>query len=832
VNRPGRAPGLQTGAVAPDPIPPLSPSGLPVEAVESEVDGAVRHGGVLVLVAEPGAGKSTVVPAWVARAVPGRVVVLQPRRLAARAVAGRLAERWGEPVGGLVGLTMRGERRVSARTRVEVVTEAVLTRRLQDDPSLPGTSAVVFDEFHERSLHADLGLALALEARAALRPELVVVVMSATLDAGPVAGLLGGAPTVTVAGRAHPVDTVHLARPRPDSWAREVAAATRRALAETAGDVLVFVPGRAEIDAVRRLVATGPAVEVVGLHGGGGEDHRWVLGGAGPGRRRVVVATAVAQTSITLPGVTAVVDGGRLRQPRYDERTGLGRLETIGVTRFAADQRRGRAGRTGPGRCYRLWPAEEDRHLARSSPPEVLAGDPLPLALELARWGDPDGAGLAWLDPPPVERLARARAALVAMGLVTDDGRLTDDGHRAARLPLHPRLGALVLRGAESGMGALALSCAVVLDEEPGPGPTDLRRRLDVAGTDRTVRRRAADLARRAGVEAGEVDGSDRSGRVEDLAGLLAAAWPDRVARRRPAADGRYGLAGGGEVAVWAEDPLARSEWLVVADAGGLRSPPRLRLGVPIERAEVVRRAGGHLTWHEDVRWDDQDDDVRAERRWQLGSLVLHREPWPDPPAAALAEALLDGVRRRGVAVLGWRDAGRRFQARVAFLRTHGQDLPAVDDTALTERVEEWLAPALGRCRSPADLATVDPGPLVEALLGWEQRRRVDDLAPTELELPDGRPRALQYVGDQARWSARIQDLFGLDRHPTVVGGSVPVVVELLSPAGRPAQVTTDLPGFWRGSYRQVRAELRGRYPKHRWPDEPWRAEPGRTAQR
>lgn len=810
-----------TALIVIDPAPPLPPSGLPIDAAHGAVAAAVADHHGLVLVAEPGAGKSTVVPAWLASALPGRVVLLQPRRLAARATAARLAQRWGDGVGGIVGLTIRDERRTSARTRVEVVTEAVVTRRLQDDPSLPGVAAVVFDEWHERNLHTDLAMALALEAREALRPDLVLVAMSATIDPAPVARLLGGAPVVRVPGRAHPVEIVHLPRPSPAGWAAAVADAVGRALSETTGDVLAFVPGRAEIGAVSRLLPPRPDVEVVALHGGTSRTQQArLLGGRGAGRR-VVVATAVAETSVTLPGIGAVVDGGRARLPRYDERTGLGRLETVAVTRFGADQRAGRAGRTGPGRCYRLWPAEDDRHLAPSHPPEVVAGDPLPLALELARWGDPDGVGLRWVDPPPPDRLAAARRSLAALGLVTPSGAVTAAGRTAARLPLDPRSAALVLGGIERGAEAasLALVTAAVLDQPPGRRPVDLRAAVEEGRTDPTVLRSARRLAQRA--RAGPDVDVDRPVDADGLPGLLAAVWPDRIAQRRTADPERYLVAGGGEVRLPRGSELSGAELLVVAAAGGLRQPPTVDLAVPVDRPTLARVASDQVRWVDEIGWDERAGEVRVERHRRLGALVLHREPHPAPPAGLVAAALVEGVRRRGPAALGWSGSARQVQARVAFLRQHGVDLPDLGDDALADRLDEWLLPALGRRTTMAEVAALDPGPLVLSLLDHRQRRQLDRLAPTDLATPRGRTRPLRYDGAEVRWAVRIQDLFGLDRHPTVVEGRVPVVVELLSPAGRPAQVTTDLPGFWRGSYRQVRSELRGRYPRHAWPEDP-----------
>ncbi|MEZ5408438.1 MAG: ATP-dependent helicase HrpB [Acidimicrobiales bacterium] len=824
-------------------------TGLPIEAARDAIEAEVAGTGAVVVRAEPGAGKSSLVPLFVAgrRGGGGRVVVTEPRRLAARATATRLAELLGEPLGRTVGLSMRGEHTVSDATRIEVVTEAVLTNRIQRDPELAGVAALVFDEFHERNLHSDLGLAMALEARAALRDDLAIVVMSATLDTERVAALIGAASVVDVPGRTFPVTTHHLARPERSRFAPAVADAVVTALAAVTGDVLAFVPGRREIDDVLAALAArgvggrgvgggaGSPVECVGLHGSTPVDvQRSILrgrpaGGAGPGaRQRVIVATAVAETSVTVPGVEAVVDGGLLRRARFDPATGLGRLETGFATAFAAEQRRGRAGRVGPGVCWRLWSAEEHRHLEASTAPEIVDGDPLPVAFELARWGDPWARSLPLLDHPGEARLEAAQRLLGGLGLTGDDGRLTEVGRRAARLGLHPRLAVLVLTGEELGLGELARRAAALLDDDTWPDRPDLAAELErrwgsmAAPADRLAQRigtrpsRAPSTARPAGAGAGSID---------ELGALLARAWPDRVGMARPDRPGRFLLSIGREVMVGGggrggDDRLAGAPFVVVAEADGDPRAARVRRAVAVDRATVLAAAADRIRWVEHVAWDQRDDTLRAERQQRLGGLVLHRQPLAEPGGAAVAEALAVGLRTAGLALLRWGERGGSVRARLAWL--HEQDpaaWPDLGDEVLLARLDEWLD--LSRCRSVADLRRIDATGAVLGLLGWEQRRQLDVLAPAELTLPGGRSRPVRYGGGRPVWSVRIQHLFGLDEHPVVGPNRVPVAIELLSPADRPAQVTTDLPGFWRGSYRAVRADLRGRYPKHAWPEDP-----------
>lgn len=814
---------------------PRTITDLPVEKHSAAIAEAVAAGG-LVLTAEPGAGKTSIVPLVAAEAVPGRVLLLQPRRLAARAAARRLADLVidGGGIGGVVGLTMRGERRVGADTRIEVMTEAVLTNRLQQDPELEGVGAVVFDEFHERNLHSDLSLAMAIESRAALRPDLALVVMSATLDAEPVAHLLAHdrppeaapVPVIAVPGRTHPVETIHLDRPDRRSWATAVAATTRRALTEVGGDVLVFVPRRGEIARVGQRL-NGCGADVIELHGGIPPAQRDRVLDAGAGRR-VVVATAVAETSVTLPGIEAVVDGGLARHARFDPETGLGRLETRFVTRFSADQRRGRAGRLGPGRCYRLWSAAEQAHLDDATQPEILAGDPVPVAYELARWGDPTATSLPLLDHPGPERLRAGRAMLADLGLLDgDDGPLTDRGHRLARLGVHPRTGALLLHAREHGhdLGPAALAAAALEDDGLADGrdfAAELERRRGPLRT--SASRLAQRLAR---LPASPGGAADARGSSTDLGALLAAAWPDRIALARSGRGGSFLVANGHEVAVPEGDPLARHEFLVVVEADGDRPTATLRRAVALDRATALAAAGDRVAWHDHVRWDDRAGAVRAERQRRLGAIVLHSEPLDDPPAHLVAGAVAEGLRRRGLEVLPWSRRAVELRHRLAWLHQQSPDSwPAVDDDAVVERARRWIAAA--GSASLDDVARLDVAARLLDDLDWQQRADLDRQAPTGRELPTGRNQRIDYSSGRPVWSVRLQDVLGLDVHPTIGPRAEPLTIELLSPADRPAQVTTDLPGFWRGTYAAVRADLRGRYPKHRWPEKPWEAEPGR----
>ena len=812
----------------PEPVPRLErqETDLPIETAASAITDSVREG-ALVLTAEPGAGKSSIVPLLTAAVLDDasphpRVVVLEPRRLAVRATAQRLDALLAQPtsgVGDVIGLSMRGEHRVGKNTRIEVMTEAVLTNRLQRDPELPGIGAIIFDEFHERNLHSDLSLAMALQARSTIRDDLAIVVMSATLAPEPVANLLETDNIISVPGRTFPVETIHLERPRSARWAAAVITATERALSEGRGDVLVFVPGRREIDDVVGRLSQSP-VEAIGLHGSSDANvQRRVL--TGGGGRRVIVATSVAETSITLPGIEAVVDGGLLRRARYDPITGLGRLETVNVTRFSADQRRGRAGRLGPGRCYRLWSVEDHRHLDDATPPEIVDGDPLPVSFELARWGDPDASSLPLLDHPGTARLAAGCHLLSQLELTDPAGALTDRGRRAAEIGVHPRVGSLLLTAERLDLLSVGSATAAVLDDDRWAAGTDLaaeveRRWRDLAKPAKRLRQR---LRRK---EAQRDHGRQQ---IADLPGLLAAAWPDRIASARPNRPGHFLMANGREASVRPGDPLARAEFLVVAEGDGEARSANVRRAVSIDRTTLTEAAAQHLRWSDHVAWDDRSDRIVAERRRCLGAIVLHASPLQDPPPELVRQALSVGLGQLGLDLLRWNARSIAIRQRLAWLHDQSPERwPAVDDDALLQRLDEWLD--LSRCRTPADVRALSVGTSLLDLLGWQQRADFDVAAPEAIDGPGGRTLKLDYSAGRPVCSVRLQFLFGLDAHPVVGPGSVPVTIELLSPANRPAQVTTDLPGFWRGSYAAVRADLRGRYPKHPWPDEPWNEQP------
>jgi ATP-dependent helicase HrpB len=752
---------------------------------------------------------------------------------------------------------VRLDTRVSARTRVEVVTEGVLTRMLQSDPGLEGVGLVVFDEFHERSLPSDLGLALTLETQAVLRPELRVLVMSATIEGDRVAALLGGAPVVRSAGRSYPVET-HYAPRRPDAHLEpQVAALVRRALAEqAAGNLLVFLPGAAEIRRVHALLdgAGLPAgVRLTPLYGNlSAADQDAAIRPAPDGARKVVLATSIAETSLTIEGVRAVVDAGLARVPRFSPRTGMTRLETVRVSRAAADQRRGRAGRLAPGVCYRLWDEAEHHHLVAHAAPEIREADLAPLALELAAAGAAADA-LRWLDPPPAAAMAQARELLAQLGALGPDGRVTAHGRRMAELGLHPRLAHMALRGAAMGAAGAASDLAALLAERdvlrplPGaPADPDLTLRLEllrrgdaapaaVGGltVDRDALRRVREEARAWRRALGAPSGPAAS--EAGHAGLLLAfAYPDRVGRRRGDAPGRFVLRNGLGAALDPGSALAREEFVVAAELDGRLPESRVYLAAPLAADDVERHLGGEVTRETVVAWDDAAGAVRARRVERLGAIVLVDAPARDPDPAAVADALLAHLRRAGADALPWSAAARGVQQRVAFLRRLAPDRwPDLSDAALLDSLGEWLAPAVAGVRTRDALARVDLAGALLAGLDWQQRAALDADAPTHVEVPSGSRVPVDYADPGAPVLAvRLQELFGLAATPTVARGRVPLTLHLLSPARRPMQVTRDLAGFWRTAYFDVRKELRGRYPKHPWPDDPTTAVPTNRAKR
>ncbi|MDO5631749.1 MAG: ATP-dependent helicase HrpB [Paracoccus sp. (in: a-proteobacteria)] len=805
---------------------------LPIDDILPALRNAVAAAGRAVLVAPPGAGKTTRVPLALLDQVPGRIIMLEPRRLAARAAAERLAESLGEAVGGRVGYRMRGE--TVAGSRIEVVTEGILTRMIQSDPALEGVGCVIFDEFHERSLNADLGLALVWQARALLRPDLAVLVMSATLDAEPVAALLDDAPVVRSQGRAFPVETRWLDRPLhagarlPDEAARLVI----RAVAETAdmgGTVLVFLPGEGEIRRVAGMLG-GTGCEVLPLYGAlDGRAQRAAL--APPGsRRRIVLATAIAETSLTIPGVRVVVDAGRARRARFDPGSGMSRLVTERVSRAEADQRRGRAGRVAEGVCYRMWARAEEGALPAFAPPEIAVADLAGLALELALWGAEPG-DLALLTPPPEGALAEARALLAGLGALGEGGRITEHGRAMARLPLHPRLAHMLML---AGAGAADLA-ALLAGRDPLRGtPADLGLRLMALRDARAFADRhpwtvdhgalaqARDEARRLRRLIASRDSRGASPPAvagylgtKDAGTMAALAYPDRIGMRRKGDDPRFVLSGGKGAVLDAADPLAGQRFIVAVDLDGDAREARVRMATPVAEADLRALFADQIEMVEVCEWSRREGRVLARVRERLGALVLSDRIW-DAPEDVVALAAFEGLRAEG---LPWIPRAARLRARIGL----ADGLPPCDDDSLLADAD-WLLPWLGKARTRADLRALDLTEPLLARIGWDGQQRLKSEVPATFTTPLGRQVPIDYDHADPSIEVRLQELFGVTRHP-VVGGR-PLRISLLSPAGRPVQVTMDLPGFWATSYADVRKDMRGRYPRHPWPEDPTVADP------
>ncbi|PWC52863.1 ATP-dependent helicase HrpB [Azospirillum sp. TSO22-1] len=830
-------------------IPPL-----PIDPVLPELLAALAGRGVAVLQAPPGAGKTTRVPLalldqpWLA----GRkVIVLEPRRLAARAAARRMASMLGEAVGETVGYRVRLDTRVGPKTRIEVVTDGLFLRQLQDDPELSGVGAVLFDEFHERGIDSDLALALVQESRGALRDDLRLVAMSATLDGGPVAALLD-APIVTSEGRAFPVETRHLDAPAQGTRIEDaVAAAVRRALAEECGNVLVFLPGAGEIRRVQSLLegAVPADVQLAPLYGDLPADAQdRAIGPTPPGTRKVVLATPIAETSLTIEGIRVVVDSGLMRVPRFDPRSGMTRLVTVKVSQASAEQRRGRAGRLEPGIGYRLWPEVTHRALAPFTPPEILDADLAPLALELAMWGVGDPGTLAWLDPPPAAAMAQARELLRELGALDAGNAITAHGRRMAGFGVHPRLAHMMLAGKDMGLGGLACQVAALLGErdivraQPGFRDADLRLRVELlrsldedgrmrAGRGLTVERAGAQQALRQSRQwMRQLKVRDGEGGIGSAGLLVALAYPDRIGQRRPGNSGpatQYRLSNGRGAFFPEPEPLSAEDWLAVADLDGAARESRIFLAAPVTLAELEETFAEHVRTETVVTWDSREQLVLARRRRMLFALILKDERLGNPPADAVAAALLQGVREMGLACLPWSDELRKWQARVSFLRRiEGEEWPDVADAALLDGLEAWLAPFMEGVSRRAHLERIDLSSALRGLLPWAMQKRLDAEAPTHVEVPSGSRVPIDYSGEEPVLAVRLQEMFGLAETPRVAGGRVPLLLHLLSPARRPVQVTRDLASFWANAYKAVKADLKGQYPKHYWPDDPMQAEP------
>ena len=883
---------------------------LPIEDVLPVLRDTLTQGSNAVLSAPPGAGKTTRVPLALLDApwLTGKtILMLEPRRLAARAAAHRMASLLGESVGSTVGYRMRLDSKIGPVTRIEVVTEGILTRLLLDQPELDRYGAILFDEFHERSLQADVGLALCLETQRLVRPDLRLLVMSATLDCGPVSELLGDAPIIISEGRMFAVETRYLTRPHTGPLEAAVTQAIRRSLTQDQGSVLVFLPGMAEIRRVERQLLDsnpGPGVVIAPLHGDlpqSAQDKAIVP--AESGTRKVVLATSIAETSLTIDGVRVVIDAGQLRVPRFDPRSGLTRLETVRVTQDSADQRKGRAGRLESGICYRLWTEREHLSLAPRRTPDILEADLAPMVLDLAQWGETDPSRLRWLTLPPSGAVAQAKDLLIRLGALDISGRLTPHGRQMAGLPLHPRLSHMLLKSLTLGCSNLACELAALLSERDflrGPSATrqtDLRLRIDVlhdikkhvpSGTidrgtiermTRTARHWSTQLARLHRLPVSGPSGTDAVGP------LLALAYPDRIAQRQPGHEARYVLANGRGALFTSPDPLASEPFLVIAALDAGTPWARIDLAAPLSAKEIEQLYAGQIEETEAISWDDRTRSVRASRQRRFGALILSEEALSKADPALITKALLDGLRRAGLATLAWTPELQEWRRRIQFLRGLGnrdvsasrgregeignRDVPAsrgregeidnrdvsasrgresdtdsditstregkganltwpdLSDERLLNTLEDWLGPYLHGITTLERVQRMDLTQPLHALLTWNQQRDLDRLAPSHLTVPSGSTIRLDYeTPDLPVLAVRLQEMFGCRETPRIANNTVPVLLHLLSPAKRPVQVTRDLASFWVNGYPAVRKELRGRYPKHHWPDDPLIAVP------
>ncbi|MFO8099266.1 MAG: ATP-dependent helicase HrpB [Salinibacter sp.] len=817
-----------------------------------DLKAALRDAPEAVLQAPTGAGKTTRVPPallgedWLGDQ---NIIMLEPRRLAARSAARFMAKQLGEAAGQTVGYRVRMDTQVSDQTRIEVVTEGVLTRMLQDDPALGGVGAVLFDEFHERNLQADLGLALTLQARDLFRPALRVLVMSATLDTGPIAELLD-APLIESQGRSYPVDLHYRDRPVKDRIEPAVASTVQDALGGTDGDVLVFLPGAGEIRRVKsRLEDNVPAdVDLYPLFGNlPPEEQDRAIAPSPAGRRKVVLATDIAETSLTIEGVRVVVDSGLRRAPRFDAAAGMTRLETVKISQASADQRTGRAGRVAPGVCHRLWTERTQHHLDRHTPPEIENADLAPLALELAAWGTPDPSDLRWLDAPPADAYERAQSLLRRLEAVSDDGTMTDHGREMARLGLHPRLAHMLINAQTLGHGALACDLAALLSERDifkgqGEAPdVDLRLRLEALRRLRRGDRPTPNHARSYVVPYGAVGhvrttadhwrskigvSHEEEGDIEACGLLTAFAYPDRIAQRIGGQSGRFRLRNGQVAELPNPQLLSDADFLVAAHVDGRRQTNRIFLAAPIDEADIIDYFGDQITPTTDVAWDSEAQRVRARQREELGALVLKDGPIETPDPTAMAEAMVAGVREHGLGLLPWTDHARQLQHRIQFLHRHlGNDWPDVRNEALLDSLDDWLLPHVYDMKRADDLQRLNLPQILRDLLTYDQRDRLASWAPTHIAVPSGFDRPIDYSDPETPVLAvRLQELFGQTETPRIAGGRVPLTLHLLSPAQRPVQITQDLEGFWEDTYFDVRKDMRGRYPKHYWPENPLQA--------
>lgn len=828
-------------------------STLPIEDVLPTLRHALTEDRNVVLTAAPGAGKTTRVPLALLDApwLEGKkLLMLEPRRLATRAAAYRMAGSLGESIGDTVGYRMKLDTKVSPKTRIEVVTEGILSRLLQHDPALSGYAIVLFDEFHERSLQADTGLALCLEAQRLFRPDLRLLVMSATLDCEPISKLLGDAPVIICEGRMFPVETRYLEQPLSGRLDMAVVQSINRSLAQDHGSLLVFLPGMAEIRRVERALLDlnlGPHILIAPLHGDlpqEVQDH--AIAPTQPGVRKIVLATSIAETSLTIDGVRVVIDAGLLRVPRFDPRSGLTRLETMRVTQGSAEQRRGRAGRVEPGVCVRLWTSAEHQSLVPRRAPEILDADLAPLMLELALWGAADPAELSWLTPPPPGAVAHARDLLINLGALNPEGRITPHGRQMAELPLHPRLAHMLLTAVPLQLGNLACTLAALLSERDilrgpfGQRTADLRIRMDVLrgqhnhAADETIDRaacrritRTADLWQRQFLHTTR---SSQQGDLDEVGRLLALAYPDRIAQRQRGNDARYLMANGRGALFANPDPLASDDYLVIADLDGGQQWARIDRAAPVTLQDLETLYADQIQVIDAVLWDDTTQMVRATRQRRLGQLILSEHGLSKPDPSAISTALLQGIRQAGLDKLAWTPELRQWRARVVFLRRiEGQESrwPDLSDEVLLRTLDDWLGPYVSGLTTLDRVTRLDLTQPLHTLLSWEQQRQLERWAPTHLTVPSGSNVRVEYEASGLPVLAvRLQEMFGCKDTPRLVDGKIPVMLHLLSPAKRPVQITKDLASFWANAYPEVRKELRGRYPKHFWPDDPLTAPP------
>ena len=792
---------------------------LPILAVLPDLLAALRDGSNAVLVAPPGAGKTTAVaPALLDQPwCNGQVLLLSPRRLAARAAAERIAEMLGEQPGGTVGYATRMDSKMSARTRLLVLTEGIFVRRIQDDPELSGVSAVLFDEVHERSLDSDFGLALALDAQEALRPDLRIVPMSATLDGARFAALLGRAPVIESEGRIQPLELRHIGRNAEKKIEDEMAAAIRRALSEEAtGDLLAFLPGVREIERTAERIE-GSDCEVHMLHGSLDPGaQRAAIRPARSGARKVILATSIAETSLTIDGVRIVVDSGLARRPRYDRAAGVTRLVTERASQASATQRAGRAARQRPGVAYRLWEAAANAGMPPFDPPEILESDLSSLLLDCALWGVSDPTTLRWLDPPPAAAIAEARARLTVLEALDDDGRITPHGKALAKLPLSPRIAHMLVRAGERGMAQTAAEVAVLLGERGiGGQDTDLTLRLQRWRRESGKR---ADAGRAlASRWARLVGGASPQSVTQDTGLCLALAFPDRVAKRRSADGADWASVGGRGFRLDPLSLLAREEWLAVGEVQGSAAGARILSAAPIAEADVLALFPDRIATTRTVRFRPANGGIEALRERRLGAVRLSSGSDDRPDPDAVVAALIDGVRQGGLGLLPWSDAALSLRTRATFA-----NFQPLSDDALIATLDDWLPPLLAGKRRLSDIDRSQLSGVLDGLIGWDGKQQVDRLAPPDFRSPAGSTHAIDYAAEGGpRVELRVQALYGLSEHPTVGSERIPLVLSLTSPAGRPIQTTRDLPGFWAGNWRDVAKEMRGRYPRHPWPDDP-----------